>query len=171
MFKIYKQYKNGGKVLIHTEVDRKLSDFKTLLTISNLFAKEGKTVEITPRVHFKSDEYKEIYGSLIGTAYKRKCPDLQIDEMFYEYESFIPPFKKEKVSHMIKKGLQQSSRIIIDNNKGCNVRYILKNIHNRLRDKSFKLDINEVWLYEKGKVELIYEKNRGFYTPILVDKQ
>ena len=158
MFKTYKNYKNGGKVLIHSEVDRRQSDYTDLLTIANIFAKEGNVVKLTPPVHFKSYIYKEIYGLLIGTHYERKCPDLKIGELFYEYERFSPPFKKNKISNMISQGIKQSSRIIINNNKGCSDRYILTNIYNRLRDKNFKNNINEVWLYEKGKVRMIYKK-------------
>ena len=158
MFKTYKRYENGGKVLIHLGVDRNQDDYKDLLSIANFFAKEGKSVQLNPVVHFKSDEYKQIYKSLIGTIYERKCPDLIINEKFYEYESFIPPFKKGKVSHMISNGLKQASRIVIDNNRGCSDRYILTSIYNRLRNKNFKNDIGEVWVYEKGKVRLIYKK-------------
>ena len=158
MFKTYKRYKNGGEVLIHSEVDRKLSDYRALLTIAIFFAKEGKSVKLNPEIHFKSNEYKEIYGSLFGTLFERKCPDLTVNGKYYEYESFVPPFKKGKVSNMISNGLKQASRIILDNNRGCSNRYILANIYNRLKDKSFKQDINEVWLYEKGKVRLIYKK-------------
>ena len=78
MFKTYKKYKNGGEVLIHSEVNRNKSDYKDLITMANVFAKEGKTVKLTPPIHYKSDNYKEIYGSLIGTLYDRKCPDLKI---------------------------------------------------------------------------------------------
>jgi len=156
MFKTYKKYKNGGEVLIHSEVDRKLPDFKALLTISNIFAKEGKLVKLTPEVHFKSDAYKKIYGYLIGTDYERKCPDLKIGNLFYEYESFRPPFNKRKISNMITKGAKQSSRIIINNNKGASDRYIRDNIYKRLKDKTFKFEINEVWLYEKGKLRLLF---------------
>ena len=158
MFKTYKQYENGGEILIHPDVNRKKSDYKDLITIANAFAKEGKSVKLTPTIHFKSAEYKEIYGSLIGTVYERKCPDLKISELFYEYESYIPPFNKKKISHMIRKGTEQSSRIIINNNKGCRDRYILSNIHNRLKNKNFKNNIDEVWIYEKGNVRLIYTK-------------
>ena len=157
MFSVYKQYENGGQVLIHSDVDRKLSDFKALCTIANFFAKEGKLVKITPEAHFKSDTYKQIYHSLIGTAYERKCPDLKINEFFYEYESYIPPFKKEKISHMIRKGSKQSPLIIINNNKGASDRFILRNIKERIADKKFKYEINEVWLYEKGKLRLLFK--------------
>ena len=158
MFKTYKRYKNGGKVLIHPEVDRKQSDYSDLLTIANIFAIEGNVVKLTPSVHFKSEIYKEIYGSLIGTPYERKCPDLLIGEFFYEYESYLPPFKIKKISNMIRKGAEQASRIFIDNNKGCSDRYILTNIYNRFRNKNFRNSIDELWLYEKGKIRLIYKK-------------
>ena len=157
MFKVHKQYENGGKVLIHELVDRTISDYRTLVTIANQFAMEGEMVKITPRVHFKSEEYKEIYGALMGTIYERKCPDLQIDELFYEYESYIPPFNKKKISHMIKKGAEQSNRIIINNSKGASDRFILRNIRERMEDKNFKYEIKEVWLYEKGKIRLLFK--------------
>ena len=78
--------------------------------------------------------------------------------MFYEYESFNPPFKKGKISNMISNGSKQSSRIIINNNKGATDGYILRNILRRLNDRNFNRDINEVWLYEKGKIRLLYKR-------------
>ena len=157
MVKVYKQYENGGKVLIPRNINKKGSDYKPLLNIANLFAKEGKVVKLTLVVHFKSDEYKQIYGSLIGTIYERKCPDLEIDGVFYEFEDFIPPFNKKKISRMIKKGTEQSSNIIINNNKGASDRFILRNIKERMEDKNFKYEIKEVWLYEKGKLRLLFK--------------
>ena len=158
MFKTYKQYENGGKVLIPKNIYKKGSDYKQLVNIANLFAKKGETVRLNPAVHFKSSEYKQIYGALIGTVYERKCPDLKIGDLFYEYESFEPPFRKKKISSMITKGTRQSSRIIIDNNKGASDRFIRDNIYMRLKDKTFKYDIDEVWLYEKGKIRLLFKK-------------
>ena len=158
MFKIYKQYENGGQVLIHSEVDRHKPDYKDLLTIAIFFAKGKKDVRLTPSVHFKSATYKEIYSSLIATPFERKCPDLKIGEFFYEYESYIPPFKKKKISHMIRKGTEQSSRIIINNSKGASDRYIVRNVYERLKDKNFTRKIDELWIYEKGKVRLLLKK-------------
>jgi hypothetical protein len=93
---------------------------------------------------------------LIGTKYDRKCPDLIINGKFYEYESYKPPFKIEKISNMLSRGLKQSSCIIINNNKGDIHRNIKKNIHNRITNE--KQDIDEVWVYEKGEVFLLYKK-------------
>jgi len=111
-----------------------------------------------PVVHFKSDEYKEIYKPLIGTIYERKCPDLLIDGLFYEYESYIPPFNKRKTANMMSQGVKQSSRIIINNNKGASDRFIRRSIYDRFADKNFKYDIEELWLYEKGKLRLLFKK-------------
>jgi len=83
---------------------------------------------------------------------------LKIGNLFYEYESFEAPFKKEKISHMISKGTKQSSRIIINNSKGASDRFIRDNIYKRLKEKTFKYGIDEVWLYEKGKIRLLYKK-------------
>jgi len=157
MFQTYKRYKNGGEVLIHEKVNRNQTDYKDLLTIATIFAKKGKSVKLTAPIHIKSVEYFEIYGSLIGTIYERKCPDLKIGDLFYEYERFIPPFNKKKISHMIKKGAEQSNRIIINNKKGASDRFILRNIRERVADKNFKYEIDEVWLYEKGNVRLLFK--------------
>ena len=155
MFQTYKQYDNGGKVLIPKKIDKKGSDYKPLISIANFFAKEGKTVKLNPVLHFKSDEYKQIYKSLAGTIYERKCPDLQINGIFYEFENYIPPFKKHKLRRMLSHGLKQSDKIIINNSKGASDRYIKKLIFDRIR---LNQTINEVWLYEKGNVRLLYKK-------------
>jgi len=126
-----------------------------LITIANFFAKEGKTARLNPVVHFKSIEYKEIYKSLIGTIYERKCPDLLINGLFYEFENYTPPFKKDKLRRMLNHGLKQSDKIIINNSKGASDRYIKKLIFDRIR---LNQTINEVWLYEKGNVRHLYKK-------------
>ena len=136
-------------------IDKKASDYKPLISIANFFAKEGKIVRLTPVVHYKSDEYKEIYKSLTDTIYERKCPDLQIDEFFYEFENYTSPFKKDKLRRMINHGLKQSDKIIINNSKGASERYIKKLIFDRIKLNQI---INEVWVYEKGKVRLLYKK-------------
>ena len=155
MFKTYKQYKNKGKVLIPKNINKKASDYKPLITIANTFAKEGKTVRLTPVVHFKSDEYKQIYESLASTIYERKCPDLQIGGLFYEFENYTPPFRKIKISHMLNSGLKQSSRIIINNSKGASDRYVKRLIYDRINKN---IPIDEVWLYEKGKLRQLFKK-------------
>lgn len=157
LFNMYKKFKNGGEIEI-IDGYKKKPDHKDLISISRGFAKNGNSVKITTNIHFKDEKYKEVFGGLIGTKYERKCPDLIINGEFYEYENYLPPFNKEKISHMIKRGSAQSSRIIINNNKGASDRYIRNNIYKRLKDKNFKYDIDEVWLYEKGIVRMLYKK-------------
>ncbi|PIK20116.1 phage head morphogenesis protein [Prevotella intermedia] len=159
-FKLERKYPNGGTLYIHSDADKEKNDYKAILTIARIFAKEGKTVRITPRLHHKSEEYRSIYGSLIGTRYERKCPDFQVDGVFYEYEGFIKPWNKKKVGRMLSHGLDQSSRIIIDNTKGCSERFIRKQIMARIHLP--KQAIDEVWIYEKGNVRLFY-KDGTFY--------
>jgi len=157
-FKVRKEFKNGGKIIVHESIDKKAPDYKDNLTIATFFAKEGKIATLTPKLHPKSEEYKRVYSSLLKTKYSGKSPDLQIGGVFFEYESYRPPFNKRKISHMLKKGAEQSPNIIINNNKGASDRYIRRNIIQRILDKNFKYDINQVWLYEKGKLRLLYKK-------------
>ena len=157
IFSLHKEFVGGGKIEIMKGYVKK-SDHKDLFAIARYFAERGSKVQITTNVHFKDQKYNEVFGRLNGTKHERKCPDLIINGKYYEYESYLFPFKKEKISHMIKKGSIQSSQIIINNNKGASDRYIRDNIYKRLKDKNFKYDINEVWLYEKGVLRLLYKK-------------
>lgn len=119
LFTTVKTYEGGGCVLIMNGVDKSKPDYKAILTLASLFAREGKIARILTSCHFKSQEYKAVFGSLINTKYERKCPDLLIDDKFYEYEGFEKPWKKEKVRRMVSHGMKQSSRMIINNTKGA----------------------------------------------------
>lgn len=153
-FILKNKYKNGGTLSIHELVDKKKADFHDIISVAQSFAKMGHKVEITPSVHFKSAEYKQIYGSLIGTKYERKCPDFRVDGIFYEYESFVRPWNKKKVGRMLSHGMEQSPYIVINNTKGCSDRFIRKNIIART---NINADIQEVWVYEKGKIRLFFK--------------
>ena len=150
----YKKFKNSGKIEI-IDGYKKKPDHKDLVSISRFFAQKGDEVKITTDIHFKDEKYKEVFGDLIGTKYERKCPDLIINGKFYEYESYLPPFKSDKLYRMLSRGLSQSSRIIIDNNKGASHRYIKNAIGNRIR---LGQEIDEVWVYEKGGNILLHKK-------------
>jgi phage gp29-like protein len=156
-FKLHKEYDNGGRISVHTLLDRKKSDYKDVLTVGRRFAEAGHDVQLTPVLHFKDPRYKEIYGPLFGTRYERKCPDLRIDGLFYEFEGYKPPFNKNKVRNMLNHGFNQSSRIIINNNKGAADRYLNRLVYARVKDG---IPIDEVWVYEKGNIRLIHKKNR-----------
>ena len=156
LYSTQKEYKNGGSVKIMNGYDTSMNDFKALRTIANNFARNGQKVLMPSPIHRKSQTYKDVYGSLIGTKYEGKCPDLIIDGVFYEYESFVRPWKKKKVGRMISHGLAQSDRIIIDNNKGGSDRLIRKAI--MARQNLPKQNIEEVWIYESGSTRLFYKR-------------
>ncbi|KAA6303078.1 MAG: hypothetical protein EZS26_000681 [Candidatus Ordinivivax streblomastigis] len=156
LFTTCKEFSNsGGQIEIMVGYTKK-SDHKDLFAIARLFAEKGERVQVTTDVHFKDEKYKKVFGELNGTKYEHKCPDLIINGKFYEYESYEAPFRKVKISNMISKGLKQSSRIIINNNKGANHRLIKRNIYNRTYFENQKID--EVWIYERGEIYLVYKK-------------
>jgi hypothetical protein len=155
LYSKWKTFEGGGNIYLMNGVDKNKPDFKSILTLSILFAKEGHQVRILTSCHFKSPEYKNVFGSLFETKYERKCPDLLIDNVFYEYEGFEKPWKKEKVRRMISHGMKQSARMIINNTKGASDRFIRQAIVARL---NVGATIKEVWLYEKGKKRLFFKE-------------
>lgn len=157
-FKLERKYKNGGALYIHPEVEKSKGDYKAILTMSRQLAKQGHKVRITPRLHVKSEEYKVIYASLIGTRYEGKCPDFEVDGVFYEYEGFSKPWKKRKVKNMLTHGMKQSPNVVIDNTKGCSDRFIRSTVIKKLQANNGVL--SEVWIYEKGKVRLFFKKGK-----------
>ena len=160
-FKLEKSFSNGGKLYVHPDADKSKNDYKAIKRIGLAFAKLGHEVKITPREHYKSEEYKQIYGALIGTQYYKKCPDLSADNVFYEYEGFEKPWSKKKVSRMLSYGLVQSPRVVIDNTNRCSDRFIRKAVMARKNLKNNKLE--EVWIYEKGNIRLFYKGNEFYY--------
>ena len=154
-FKTVKIFKNGGIYKEHISIDKTKPDYKMIKNTGIEFARLGKNVNALPVVHFKSAEYAKIYGALEKTKYYRKCPDLLIDDLFYEVENYIPPFAKKKVNRMIGNGLKQSSNIIINNTNGVSDRHIRRLIYDH---DHIGTEINEVWIYEKGKIRRFFKK-------------
>ena len=156
LFTLYKSFDGSGKIHLMKGVDKTKPDFKAILTLATLFARDGSEVKILTSCHFKSSEYSIVFSRLLGTKFERKCPDFLIDGQFYEYEGFERPWNKRKISNMLSHGLSQSDRIIIDNTKGASDRFIRKAIMARLNMKHAQ--ICEVWLYEKGRKRLFFNK-------------
>ncbi|MBQ9891890.1 MAG: hypothetical protein IJM35_01905 [Bacteroidales bacterium] len=156
-FSIYREYGNGGKVLLMKGLDKTKPDYHDILTIACRFACRGQEVKVLSPVHYKDLLYHMVFGDLIGTRCWRKCPDLSIDGLFYEYESYVRPWNKKKVSRMLSNGMGQSSHIIIDNNKGAADRHIKKLVQARLH---LRAPLCEVWLFDKGEIHLLYKNNR-----------
>jgi hypothetical protein len=133
--------------------EKNQSDYDDRVRAAKHFADNlKKDVIITPKVHVKDTLYDKIYGTLKGTKYYGKCPDLLIGDQFYEIESFTGTIPKRAFSNMMKHGLKQSDRLIIKD-CGVSVSYMLRSIFGRK-------DITEVWLLKEHQLEQIYN-NQG----------
>jgi len=152
-FHLHKKYCPVGEVWVSGELNLSKPDAVDLIAIAECFAKEGSRVRVLAPIHYKSRDYKEVFSSLMGTKYERKCPDLWVDGTFYEYESYVRPWHKRKLSNMLTNGLKQSDCVIIDNREGTSVRQIKRAIRSRL---NVNAKISEVWVYDGKEVICIY---------------
>ena len=109
-------FPNGGRVVVYNAIDRTTEDFHRILSCAKYFARQGKQVVMPPKmdVPYKNPAYDQIYASLRGTPYYGKCPDMLIDEHGYEHEGYVTDSHKHALKNMLKHGLAQSDRIIID---------------------------------------------------------
>ena len=85
-----------------------------------------------------------IYGSLKGTPYYGKCPDLSVDGVWYEHEGFTGLKKKRSFRNMCNHGLKQSDRIIIEH-CGLSDGYMLRSIGGQ---RKAGINISEVWIHQ-----------------------
>ena len=160
LFYLYKDYtdQGGGRMFIDTSFtpeDKHQSDYYKIRRIGDHFAKQGCEVQMPKQHNVKSDEYSIIFGSLKGTEYWGKCPDLIVNGITYEFEGYDTPWGKKKVGRMIKHGLRQSPNVIIDNTKGCSHRFVIKRMHD------LKKPVDELWVYEKGEITRLYKKQKA----------
>ena len=146
-----------GVVNIHSEVDTTDSDFKHIMAIAEHFAKEGRIVTIPPKLtHTSKFDYDEIYGSLKNTPFCGKCPDLNVDGIWYEHEGFVTNNHNRALANMISRGLEQCDRLII-NKTNHTARAIRHRIW--LRQKEGQ-NIKELWTIDENFIlELIYKNS------------
>ncbi|MCR4699749.1 MAG: minor capsid protein [Bacteroidaceae bacterium] len=150
----------NGTVTIHQFVNRNDSDFKKLNEIATFFAREqGAEVILTPKMSRPPKfQYECIYGSLIDTVYEGKCPDICVNGIWYEHEGFISTNPKNAFRNMMRDGLIQCDRLIIDR-PDLTERFMLRSIIGRVKRGEA---IKEVWLREKdGTVKLLYKNTDG----------
>ena len=155
-YKAVKAYANGGRVYRHDFVSIGDSDYKKLEAVADFFARQGREVRLTPKRQWHSDfDYDEIYGNLKGTKYYGKCPDMRIDGLWYEHEGFVTENAKRAFSNMMKHGLIQSNRVVIDRSNLTDA-YMKRVIRQRVRDGQA---IEEIWLKEEANLRLLYKKS------------
>lgn len=154
-FRIVATFKNGGWVAVHENVSEQESDYLKLMTIALFFAKRGKQVTLTPKLtRFPKFEYARIYGSLIGTKYEGKCPDMLIDGKWYEHEGFTSDNPKNAFRNMLTHGLKQASRLIIEAPELTEA-YMKRVIRQRIKEGQ---EITEIWISNKECLSLLYKK-------------
>lgn len=148
-----------GSIEISHLVDRNDSDFSRLMQVAEFFAKDGASVVLSPKMTRPAKfDYDCVYGSLKGTPFYGKCPDLEIGEFWYEHEGFTSDNPKRAFNNMMNHGLKQSNRIIIDR-PGLTERYMRNSVINRLK---LGANIEEVWIRETdGILTLLYKKTDG----------
>ena len=154
---LFEYYPSNGIIEIYNCVNRSDSDFEILLHICRFFAKQGKHCIILPKsLHYKSKEYRFVFGKLFGTKYEGKCPDLLIDGVFFEHEGHISKNEKKAFRNMMNRGLAQSSRIILEECRVTNS-FILRSVSGK---QKIGIDIDELWVLNQQKMELLYKSER-----------
>ena len=142
-----------GTISISKLINKEDSDFDKLMQVAHKFAKEGADVRLTPKMTRPAKlDYDCVYGSLKGTKYYGKCPDMLIDGLWYEHEGFTSP--KNALRNMFNNGLKQSSRLIIDKPKESDAQ-IKRTIKHRI---SLGQSIDEVWVKDESGVRCLYKK-------------
>lgn len=145
--------KGDGLLRILYGVDKSSPDYNNVLKACKGFAEAGHQVEILPRIHFRDKRYNEVYRKLKGTKYEGKSPDFSVDGKFFEHEGFRSNNPKTNYSNMMRRGLKQSSRVVIED-CGVTKDYIKRNCYHRLREGQ---KIDEVWLLKEGKISLVFK--------------
>ena len=144
---------------MYNAIDRDTADFHRILSCAKFFAQQGKQVVMPPKmdVPYKNPAYDQIYASLRGTPYYGKCPDLIVDGVLYEHEGYPKPNPKSNFSNMLRRGLAQSDRIIIEK-CGLSERIMRKSIRDRL---SSGICIKEIWMHDGEQISLLFKNTEG----------
>lgn len=147
-------FSNGGKVVVYNTIDRTTEDFRRILSCAKFFAQQGRQVVMPPKldVPYKNPAYDMIFGTLRGTQYYGKCPDLQVDGVWYEHEGFSSVNPKTNFSNMCRRGFRQSDRIIIER---CELTdgYMLRSIEGQMKSG---IRISELWVRSKGVCRQVF---------------
>ena len=134
-----------GIIKINRNVNRSDSDFQKLYEIAEHFAALGYEVELTP-IMTRPSRFK----------YEGKCPDLLINGKRYEHEGYITNNPKNAFRNMMRDGLEQCNRLILDR-PNLTERFMRRGVFNRINNGE---DIQEIWLRNPdGTLCLLYKKN------------
>ena len=153
--KVLVTFPNGGKVVVYNTIDRTTEDFRRILSCAKFFAQQGGQVVMPPKldVPYKNPAYDMIFGTLRGTQYYGKCPDLQVDGVWYEHEGFSGEKPKRSFRNMCNHGLKQSDRIIIED-CGLTDRQMRKSLTERIKKGT---PVEELWIRTTEGLRLYYK--------------
>ena len=148
-------FPNGGQVVVYNAIDRTTEDFHRILSCAKHFAKLGKHVVMPPKldVPYKNPAYDKIFSALRETQYYGKCPDLLVDGQGYEHEGYVTENHKHAIKNMLKHGLTQSDRIIMDK-VDLTDNYIRARIKGKVQEGK---RVTEVWVREGESLKLVYK--------------
>ena len=149
------RYPNGGSLTVYNSIDRTTGDYHRIRCRAEFFARQGKVVVMTPKldVPYKNPAYDMIYGSLKGTPYYGKCPDLLVDGVWYEHEGYSNVNPKTNFSNMMKRGLRQSNRVILED-CGLTDGYMKRNVLVRMSENQI---IKEVLVRKGNEIRVIFK--------------
>ena len=87
------------------------------------------------------------------TPYYGKCPDLQEDGVWYEHEGYSNVNPKTNFSNMMKRGLRQSNRVIMED-CGLTDGYMKRNVLVRISENQ---RIREVLVRKGDEIRVIFK--------------
>jgi len=158
-FKTLKEYKNGGFIKVHDLVNKEADDYKSVYECTDHFAKKGEATFIYPKINKNNDLYKTVYADLKGTIYWGTSPDFRIGKQFYELEGFTTKNPGSgTLKHMIQRGADQSSRIVITNIPESTDRYYKKRLFDLLNQENSKIVVDELWVKDGKELRQVYKK-------------
>jgi SPP1 gp7 family putative phage head morphogenesis protein len=110
-FNTIKEYDNGGKVMQHIITKEDKNDYKYLLDIADIYAKEGNIVEILPEIAHSETAARD---KIMPGAPEGKNPDLRINGKLWEVKTPKTPYTEDSIRNIIAKGTEQSDTIIVN---------------------------------------------------------
>lgn len=135
----------GGIVLVHKLVNAEDSDYLLLIDIATHLAKEGKTVELLPRLHEKDIDYRK---KVLPGVRVNKNPDLRIDGLYWEVEQPQYPYKNSSIDRRIRKGQEQAENLLLHFSKSVNIKTVKSLIIERFKQHRY-FKKAEIWICRK----------------------
>lgn len=144
--KIYNDHKSGGSVKVHELVDVNGEDYRDVVGAAKAFAKQGKTVEVLPKVYHSETEARA--KILSGYTNKTTNPDLKVENTYMDVKR--PESYDSIVHNAIKASKKQNCEAIISDRHITMTDEIIKEKSEAIfNNKDYKQDA--IHFIKKGK--------------------